>query len=217
MTNSSTSNDDFDMFGDFAGEIEVSPEGKILPKMKLYSGGVLDFHDIHPTDFKPMDIAHSLSYLPRFNGHTHVFFSEAQHALLVSDILPVEFSFNGLLCNASKAYVGTSPVFRMLKESMKIRTDLDNAICDAFHLPHMQEEVMAANNLATAMEMRDLMGIEAKGVEIPDLPYFRKKIVPMSLEEAKTKYLERLKGFVTGDQNLREKLQQIFDEIWTKK
>lgn len=208
--------EDFDMFGDFAGEVEVTPEGKALPKMKLYSGGSFDFHNMRAADFNPIDIAHSLSYLPRFNGHTNVFFSEAQHALLVSDILPVDLSFNGLLCNASKAYVGTSPVFRMLEESMRIRTDVGDAICDAYNLPHMPEQVAAAENLATAIEMRDLMGIEAKGIDIPDLPYFQKKLVPMTLEEAKQKYLERFKGFLTKDQKLMEELQRIFDAVWSK-
>ncbi len=208
--------EDFDAFGDFAGEIETTPEGKQLPRMKLYSGGHLDFSNMRPQDFNPLDIAHSLSCLPRFNGHTNVFFSEAQHALLVSDILPVELSFNGLLVNASKAYVGSSPIFRLLAESMTIRNKVDDAICDAFHLPHMSEEVQAANNLATAIEMRDLMNFTPKGIDIPDLPYFQKKLVPLSLEEAKDQYLERFKGFLTKDPELTKELGRIFNEIWVK-
>ncbi len=216
MSNNLDDFEDFDAFGDFAGEIETTPEGKQLPRMKLYSGGHLDFTNMQPKDFNPLDIAHSLSYLPRFNGHTNAFFSEAQHALLVSDILPVELSFNGLLVNASKAYVGSSPIFRMLEESMSIRNKVDDAICDAFNLPHMNEAVQAANNLATAIEMRDLMGFAPKGIDIPNLPYFQKKLVPMSLEESKEKYLERFKGFLTKDPALLSELARIFNEIWAK-
>ena len=84
----------------------------------------------HPLDPKPeeiniRDIAHALSNMPRFTGHTKEFYSVAQHSYLVSCLSRPNELF-GLLHDASEAYlcdistpVKHSPVFDGYREAEK--------------------------------------------------------------------------------------------------
>src|SRR5574342_1090607 len=56
-------------------------------------------------DINILDICHALSNQTRFTGHTREFYSVAQHSCLVSDLLPEKFKLDGLLHDASEAYL----------------------------------------------------------------------------------------------------------------
>jgi hypothetical protein len=71
--------------------------------------------DPHPSEIDILDIAHALSNLCRFNGHTRWFYSVAEHSCYVSDILPSELKLTGLLHDASEAYLCDMP--RPIKRS----------------------------------------------------------------------------------------------------
>lgn len=116
------------------------------------------------------DIAHSLSMQCRFNGHTSMFYSVAQHCYLVADLVPAEHQLAALLHDATEAYVGD--LVRPLKEGMRdfanshgdeCLYDLTErrvwiAICQRFDLdPILPECVKRADLIALATEKRDLM------------------------------------------------------------
>jgi uncharacterized protein len=79
---------------------------------------IFDFHDPVQRTYDIEDIAHSLSNICRYNGHTPSFYSVAQHSVLVANRLPRELQMAGLLHDASEAYLGdvTTPLKKKLKD-----------------------------------------------------------------------------------------------------
>lgn len=75
--------------------------------IKTYTEKEFRFDKIDPEAIDIRDIAHALSHLCRFTGHTNLFYSVAQHCLLVSDKIPggPEVKLAALLHDAAEAYV----------------------------------------------------------------------------------------------------------------
>lgn len=92
----------------------IKYENKIGDWCGTYSGGQFWTFDPEKKDVHIKDIAHSLSYICRFNGHTKFFYSVAQHSLNVcklmkEDMLSKRLQLLGLLHDASEAYICDIP------------------------------------------------------------------------------------------------------------
>jgi 5'-deoxynucleotidase YfbR-like HD superfamily hydrolase len=96
--------------------------------IRLHSGGYIDLLDPNPAAIHLSDIAHALSQLCRFNGHTARFYSVAEHCWHAAD----QASLDGqslevqracLLHDASEAYLGD--VTKPLKQLLPAYTDLE--------------------------------------------------------------------------------------------
>lgn len=58
------------------------------PWMQMFTGRAVELLDPKPSQIVLQNIATSLSRIPRFNGHTVLPFSVAQHSCLCDDLLP---------------------------------------------------------------------------------------------------------------------------------
>lgn len=82
--------------------------------METFTGTAFYSFDPRPGEIWLKDIAHSLSQICRFNGHTKHFYSVAQHSLNVRRVLeamgvPANEQLKGLLHDGSEAYLCDIP------------------------------------------------------------------------------------------------------------
>lgn len=101
------------------------------------TGGV--FFDLlrpHEMKFDIEAIANSLSNICRYTGHVNRFYSVAEHCVLVSKAVPERYALEGLLHDASEAYVGdvSSPLKRLLPDYRKIEDNVQDALAKTFGL-----------------------------------------------------------------------------------
>lgn len=83
------------------------------------------------------DIAHSLSNLCRFGGHTKDFYSVAQHSILCADLVEgKEHKLAALLHDASEAYLidVPSPLKKHLPDYRKIEDNMMKVIANKFKI-----------------------------------------------------------------------------------
>lgn len=103
------------------------------------TGLKFDILDPQPEMIEIADIAHALSLLCRFTGHTKYFYSVGQHSLHCSFLVPEEDMLWALMHDASEAYIGD--MNRPLKHFSKageyyqeVEVKVQNAICQKFGL-----------------------------------------------------------------------------------
>lgn len=166
--------------------------------IETYSGGKFYIHNLEESDINIEDIAHSLSNLCRFNGHTKEFYSVAQHSVIVSYMCNLEEALEGLLHDATEAYLGDlSKPFKETTEYGKHYKVIEDRL--ALHIEKVfginscsQHSIKIADVKALLMEKRDLMG------DVPwewsvdwDIP--SDIIIPLPPKESKELFLNRYK------------------------
>lgn len=157
--------------------------------------------DPHIDDICIEDIAHALSLICRFGGHTREFYSVAQHSVIVCDALPREFKLTGLLHDATEAYVGDMirPLKIMMPEYRTTEQFLWQHIATKFDLPiKMPLTIKEADNRALMTERRDLL-ITTDHVWSGQtkFPPFSKRIEPMPPQIAEHLFLNRFQELAT--------------------
>ncbi len=83
--------------------------------MQTYTGAQFWPMDPRASEVDPDDIAHALSMLCRYGGHSSEFYSVAEHCVLMSHAVSPENALAALLHDASEAYLVDVP--RPLKRS----------------------------------------------------------------------------------------------------
>lgn len=122
------------------------------------------FYPLEPRtqDIYLTDIAHALSQLCRFTGHSRDFYSIAEHSVRVSFACDPNDALWGLLHDASEAYLAdiSSPLKRTetFEKYRAVEAALMQRICQRYDLqPEMPESVKRADLTLLATEARDLM------------------------------------------------------------
>jgi 5'-nucleotidase len=140
------------------------------------------------------DIANALSCICRFGGHLTTHYSVAQHSVLVSDHLPWNLAAQGLMHDASEAYLGDviSPLKPFLSGYDEMESRVMRCIGEAFGLvlEPLPSAVHEADSAALHTEKRDLRG-PAPAPWCSMAPPWPERITPWPQEKAKAEFLNR--------------------------
>lgn len=149
----------------------------------VHSGVLFDVFKPNAEDIRIIDIAHALSNLCRYGGHSPKFYSVAQHSVLCSLLegTPLE-QMECLLHDASEAYMVDlpRPIKRNIAEYVKIEDNLLGVIFGHFKLNFpLSDRVHKIDN--------DMLQFEYKSFYDEINPNF----VFWTPEEAKDKFIAR--------------------------
>jgi hypothetical protein len=130
------------------------------PWMKTYTGQKFHFLDPDPDTIRIHDIAHSLSSLCRFNGHTQRFYSVAEHSYLVATLCPIRIGLHGLLHDASEAYLSDviAPQKDLFKGYGEMERVVQYAIYEKFKVTTDYDTVHQIDQRMCLTEGEQLMG-----------------------------------------------------------
>jgi 5'-nucleotidase len=132
--------------------------------IETYTGLKFDVLNPKPEQITIADIAHALSQVCRFAGHTKYFYSVGQHSYLGSFLVPSEDALWFLLHDASEAYVGdmSSPLKHLTAAGdayRPVEQKIMRVICKKFELSESQPaSVHVADTAMLYAEKKQLMG-----------------------------------------------------------
>lgn len=108
-----------------------------LGQFNSYTGRLIDFNHPAPEQIDLTDIAHALSNICRFGGHSGPFYSVAQHSILVAALAPPHLRREALMHDAAEAYLGDviKPLKILLGDKYSdLEASFESVICDKFCL-----------------------------------------------------------------------------------
>ena len=126
------------------------------------------------------DIAHALSLTCRFGGHCSVFYSVAEHSIIVGKILEDQGAdpltvLAGLLHDAEEAYLPDipRPIKAVMPDAQDIYTLLQDAIADKFHIGSADWDYIEDIDRRLCITEAKALGVWNKDWEDagPPLPY----------------------------------------------
>jgi len=164
------------------------------PTIRLVGGTYFDFLDPDGSHYTIEDIAHGLAMTCRFAGQCPRFYSVAEHSVHVSNIVPPEFAFAGLMHDAAEAFLGdvSRPLKGLLPEYKAIENRVEWSIFDRFGVVGAWSlEVKEADNIMLATEQKRLLHNDddwevLRGVRIADV-----QIECLDPERARSAFLSR--------------------------
>jgi uncharacterized protein len=139
----------------------------ITPTIATIAGKEFNFNSPDACYFGIFEIAHALSQICRFTGHTRSFYSVAQHSVLVSRLVKPELAAAALMHDAHEAFVGdvSSPLKSLLPEYKAIEHRVETAVRRRFGLPiYNHPDIKRADLVALLTEQRDLMPAVTQGL-----------------------------------------------------
>ena len=182
-------------------------DGPRGPGMQTRSGRAFYPLDPQPEDIVLTDICHALASEGRYANQTELFYSVAQHSMLVASILPERLRLEGLLHDGAEAYLrdlpkglkGCLPLYKIIEHGVEA------AIATRFGMQTLSEEdralIKQADMRVLATERRDLIHkipgltwrLDEEGFELLKAPIhpFRRSRAKMEFKKACMDELER--------------------------
>jgi hypothetical protein len=139
--------------------------------LQTYTGRQFWPLDPRPEEIFIEDIAHALAMQCRYAGHTNRFYSVAQHSYIVSKNLPRPLALQGLLHDASEAYLidVPRPIKGYLTNYLQIEKLVERAIAQAFGLPfELDPLVKEIDSRILVNEQKYFMKPQAAPWHLPD-------------------------------------------------
>lgn len=129
-------------------------------EIMMYSGSYFDFNSPETSTYTIEDIAHALSNINRFTGHTRVPYSVAEHCVRGSFWIDPEFALEFLLHDAAESMLGdvATPLKMMLPDYKAIEQRVEMAIAEKFGTSFpMLPQVKAVDTRMLKTEVINLM------------------------------------------------------------
>lgn len=160
--------------------------------IETFSGKKFDPINPKVEDINIIDIAHALSQICRYAGHTPKFYSVAQHSVMVALVSPWEHRLWGLLHDAAEAYIADipRPVKQHLPKYRELEENILIKVAERFGLEYpIPEEVLVVDSQMLKIEHRDVMNSQLEWTcdKLDDIPL--KIPVTLAPEQAKAQFL----------------------------
>lgn len=128
--------------------------------IRTFTGKYVNVFEPISEMFDIEDIAHALSNQCRFGGHLPEYYSVAQHCVLVASVVPEQYALQGLLHDASEAYLLDVP--RPIKQGLTNYKEIENGLMTVlaerfrFQWP-LNEHVKKADEEMLQLEWDEIM------------------------------------------------------------
>jgi hypothetical protein len=171
------------------------------PSIMTSTGRLFPLLEPESFEFKIEEIAHALSHICRYTGHTRHFYSVAQHSVYVASLVPAEYKMEALLHDASEAFLGdvASPLKALLPEYKAIEAAVEKAIARQYGLPFPLSPIVKRADMNMLLnEKQDLMPRGHDDWWPTVNGGVRQRVYPLSPEEARQAFMNSYYRYLEG-------------------